>query len=83
MRFLVAENGAVIGIIVTDGIFWVQIGLVDGLKGLDFSHMRNLMAMNPDGFTVFWWIGNIGVKGAKKFKKCVGRSNSDSDEHVR
>ncbi len=28
MRFLVAQNGAVIDIIVTDGIFWVQIGLV-------------------------------------------------------
>ena len=45
----------------------MQIGLVDRLRGVRF----------------FWWIGNIGVKGAKKFKKCVGRNNSDSDELVR
>jgi len=42
MQFLVAQNGAVIGIIVTDRIFWVQISLVDRLRGLGFTHMRNL-----------------------------------------
>ena len=41
MQFLVAENGAVIGIIVTDGIFGVQIRLVDGLRGSGYSQMRN------------------------------------------
>jgi len=59
--------------------FLVQIGLAMG----QVFRKCEICGHEPCwvyGFLVDW---NIGVKGAKKFKKFVGRSNSDSDELVR